>query len=65
MFHRTRITNNTNKEICFCNEKIERLNNIKLLGIIIDYKLNWAEHIHYIKNKIAKSLGIIFKIRFI
>ena len=64
MFHRTRIKNNTNKEICFCNEKIERLNNIKFLGIIIDCKLNWAEHIRYIKNKIAKSLGIIFKIRF-
>ena len=55
--------NNTNKEIYFCNEKIEHLNNIKFLVILIDCKLNWAEHIRYIKNKIAKSLGIIFKIR--
>ena len=45
-------------------KKIELLNNIKFLGIIIDCKLNWAEHIRYIKNKIAKSLEIIFKIRF-
>ena len=33
------------------------------LGVIIDNKLNWSEHILYIKNKIAKSIGIIFKIR--
>ena len=25
--------------------------------------MNWSAHIHYIKNKISKSIGILFKIR--
>ena len=49
--------------IHICNEPIKCVSNTKFLGVIIDSKLNWAAHILYIKNKIAKSLGIIFKIR--
>ena len=63
MFHRTRIKKYTNREIHICNEPIKCVSNTKFLGVIIDSKLNWAAHILYIKNKIAKSLGIIFKIR--
>ena len=34
---------------------------MKYLGVIIDHKLIWYEHISYIKNKISKDLDIIFK----
>ena len=37
------------------------VNCIKLLGVILDDKLKWIEHISYIKNKIAKGMGIIQK----
>ena len=35
----------------------------KFLGIIIDNKLKWTEDITYVKNKISKSSGILFKAR--
>ena len=40
-----------------------KVNNIKFFGVIIDSKLNWSDHITYIKNKISKSIGILTKIR--
>ena len=36
---------------------------IKFLGVILDDKLKWIQHISYIKNKIAKGMGIILKAR--
>ena len=35
----------------------------KFLGVIIDNKLTWKEHISYICGKVAKGIGIISKIR--
>ena len=35
----------------------------KLLGIIVDDQLKWKQHIDYIKNKISKSIRIIYKAR--
>ena len=63
MFHRTRIKLNTNFKILINNNIIDHTNNTKFLGVIIDNKMNWSAHIHYIKNKISKSIGILFKIR--
>ena len=42
---------------------IEEVDDAKFLGIIIDNKLNWIEHIKYISRKIAKGTGIIIKAR--
>ena len=33
------------------------------MGIIIDVKFNWTEHITYFKNKIFKAIGIMHKAR--
>ena len=35
----------------------------KYLGILIDNKLNWKQHIQYIKSKLSKGIGILTKIR--
>ena len=45
------------------NSLIQKVTHTKFLGVIIDDKLSWSQHISYIKNKIAKSLGIILKAR--
>ena len=37
--------------------------NTIFLGVIIDNKFGWSNHINYIKNKIAKPIGIINKTR--
>ena len=63
MFHQTRIKLNTYFKILINNNIIDHTNNTKFLGVIIGNKINWAAHIHYIKNKISKSIGILFKIR--
>ena len=35
----------------------------KFLGVFIDNKLSWVEHINYISRKVSKSIGIIIKAR--
>ena len=45
---------------------IKRSNSAKFLGIIVDDKLTWYDHIKYISGKIAKNIGLIkrFQYRF-
>ena len=42
---------------------INSASHLKYLGAIIDSKLNWIPHITYVKNKISKGIGIMFKAR--
>ena len=35
---------------------LNNVTSIKYLGVIIDHKVNWIEHISYVKNKISKSI---------
>ena len=58
MFHRTRIKHNLHN-ITICDMNVTCTKNTKFLGVIIDNKLRWSDHINYIKNKISKSIGII------
>ena len=43
--------------------QIERVDKIKFLGVIIDDKFNWKSHVTYIQAKIAKNIGIIYKVK--
>ena len=36
---------------------------MKYLGVIIDNKITWIPHITYVKNKVSKCIGIMFKAR--
>ena len=38
---------------------------VKFLGVYIDQYLNWNDHIQYISSKIAKTIGIINKIKYL
>ena len=40
---------------------IDRVYNTKFLGVMIDDKLNWKEHITMIQSKISKTTAIIYK----
>jgi len=62
LFHRGRIKS-CDISIIMDNCALNRINNIKYLGVIIDHKLNWCEHIAYVKNKVSKGVGIIYKAR--
>ena len=45
------------------NHPINEVHHTKFLGVIIDNKLKWKEHIDYISKKIAKGIGVIVKAR--
>ena len=62
VFHRAKIKKTT-QTVMIQDTHILALNNTKFLGVIIDNKLKWNEHITYIKNKISKSIGILYKSR--
>ena len=52
VFHRSRIKTNDVNVIMQLNI-IERINSTKFLGLIIDDKLKWHEHIQHVTHKIA------------
>ena len=58
---------NANKNHTFLprinNIPIEQKQSARFLGVIIDSKLNWNQHIHAIKSKMARYLGIMYKLK--
>lgn len=59
----TRKKNPVNISIYLCGDKLERCSSTKFLGVIVDEKLCWKEHISYVCKKVSKSIGIISKIK--
>ena len=43
------------------NVNIERVRLAKLLLVYVDDLLNWNYHITYVKSKLSKSVGIIYR----
>ena len=54
---------NENIEIKIDNIILERVFENKFLGVIIDQNFSWKQHINYIRSKLAKSIGVLGKIR--
>ena len=50
-------------EINIDNQPIEEKTKTKYLGVIIDNKLTWKEHLKEINCKLRKGTGILYKIR--
>jgi len=48
-------------DIVINNTPVLKVNTIKFLGVILDSKLSWTEHVNHIKLKISKATGIICK----
>ena len=51
-------------EIILDKTKISRTETAKFLGVVIDENLSWKHHINYIKGKIAKSVGILKRLKY-
>ena len=45
------------------NQEIKQVSHYKYLGLILDDKLSWKEHISFLSNKLSRALGMLFKIR--
>ena len=65
IFHRARLKSidGMNNDVIMDNNALIKVNSIKYLGVIVDNKLNWIDHITYVKNKISNGLGIMYKAR--
>ena len=44
------------------NSVISKVSNVKFLGVMIDDKLQWTNHINLICNKISKNIGVMYKL---
>ena len=53
----------SDKNIEINNTPIFQIHHTKFLGVIIDDKLSWSHHTHYIKRKVAKGFGVLLKAR--
>ena len=45
------------------NKVIEKVESVKFLGVHIDSKLSWNNHLNYVRSKISKGIGILCKAR--
>ena len=64
VFHRARIklTNHTS-DLYMGGSILTAPDKLKNLVVIIDDKITWIPHITYVKNKVSKGIGIMFKAR--
>ena len=63
VFSKRKICENPSTILNINGIPIERVRTHKFLGYIVDDRLSWIDHLNYISNKIAKSCGILQKIR--
>ena len=45
------------------NKRVEKVNEFKLLGLIVQNNLRCTSHIHVISMKIARNIGILLSIK--
>ena len=57
--------NNTTHDVNPSNELIQRVDTTKFLGVLIDSNLTFKYHIDQIANKVAKSIGVMNRLKHI
>ena len=50
-------------DLSICNTSIQRVHVTKFLGVQIDSKLSWVNHIEYTCKKLSKCVAILAKAR--
>ena len=61
IFRRQRAKVNMSEKLMIDNVEIENVEHTKFLGVVIDQNLIFNKHIQYIKSKVSRSLGIMYK----
>ena len=56
-------TTHNNEQIFFNGNYVKYVDHAKFLGVFVDTKLNFKEHINYITKKISKHAGILYRIK--
>ena len=63
MIFRKRKKVSSKTKLSIDGEPINVVDKTKFLGILIDNKLTWKQHIAYISGKISRGIGMIIKAR--
>ena len=63
MFERKKKKEGCDLHVAINDDKIKRVSTTKFLGILINEKLSWKEHMMKILSKIQRNLGLIYKIK--
>ena len=45
------------------NQEIKRASYTKFLGALLNESFSWKEHLKYTENEIAKSTGLMYKVK--
>ena len=61
IFHRAKFKT-TGQDVVMQNSALTCVTTTKFFLVIIDHKFKWNDHITYVKSKISKSIGILYKI---
>ena len=54
-----------NNPVLLNNSQLKVVDEFKFLGIVLDPKLKFNKHIGHISNKLSKSIGIFYKVRYL
>ena len=65
IFHPSKKKLSLNLILKYDNQILVQKRHIKFLGVYLDENLSWKMHINYISKKISKSVGIIYRSRFL
>lgn len=63
IFSNNRLHSEHDYNIKIANRYIKRTDSTKFLGVIINEKLNWNQHIAAIKQKMSRHIGIMYKLK--
>ena len=63
LFNRNNKINTSDLNININGNKINEVNKVKFLGVILDNQVSWKDHISYSANKMSKCIGILYKAR--
>ena len=62
IFHRAKIkVPHSHPPLCINYSTLSKTQHFKYLGVLLDHTVSWIQHITYVKNKISKGMGIMYK----
>ena len=56
---------NSNIDIKIDDKSFDRVYSSKFLGVLIDHKLNWKEHVSLINAKVSKTIAVMYRTRYV
>ena len=61
----TQTTIEHNLKLYYRNKEINRVSNTKFLGVFVDEKLSWNNHIDNLCKTLSKNIGILYRLQFL